>query len=154
MVYSPQLNKEQEKRRRRQKMTKTKKISLFIILLLSITGLYLWNHCLYYRYSPIGKASWYGGKFHGRITANGEIYDMNKLTAAHRYLPFGTKVAVTNFDNNKTVIVRINDRGPYISGRIIDLSRKAAQKLKMVKKGVSLVKIAIIPPDRSRTPSN
>ncbi len=131
-------------------MTKIKKISLSFVLLLGLLYLYSWGYSIYHRYSPIGKASWYGGKFHGKVTANGEIYDMNELTAAHRYLPFGTKVKVTDLENDKTVIVRINDRGPYISGRIIDLSRKAAQKLKMVKKGISLVKITIIPP----TPSN
>lgn len=74
-----------------------------------------------------GVASWYGGYFHGRLTANGERYNMNELTAAHRTLPFGTQVRVTNLRNNKSVTVRINDRGPYSKGRVIDLSRKANQ---------------------------
>lgn len=74
-----------------------------------------------------GVASWYGGYFHGRLTANGERYNMNELTAAHRTLPFGTQVRVTNLRNNKSVNVRINDRGPYSKGRVIDLSRKANQ---------------------------
>lgn len=77
----------------------------------------------------VGIASWYGKKFHGRTTANGEKYDMYKLTAAHRKLPFNTLVTVTNLSNNKQVQVRINDRGPYIKGRIIDLSYGAKEKL-------------------------
>lgn len=76
-----------------------------------------------------GVASWYGGYFHGRLTANGERYNMNELTAAHRTLPFGTQVRVTNLRNNKSVTVRINDRGPYSKGRVIDLSRKANQMI-------------------------
>lgn len=72
-------------------------------------------------------ASWYGGKFHGRTTASGEIYNMYSLTAAHKTMKFGTKVKVTNLSNNKSVIVRINDRGPFIKGRVIDLSKKANQ---------------------------
>lgn len=74
-------------------------------------------------------ASWYGGKFHGRLTASGEKYDKWAMTAAHKTLPFGTMVRVTNTVNNKTAIVRINDRGPFIKGRVIDLSQKANQKL-------------------------
>lgn len=75
------------------------------------------------------KASWYGGKFHGRLTASGERYNMHALTAAHKTLPFGTKVKVTNLRNNKSVVVRINDRGPFIKGRVIDLSKTANQKI-------------------------
>ena len=76
-----------------------------------------------------GSASWYGDKFHNRLTANGERYNMNAMTAAHRTLPFGTMVLVKNTATGEMVTVRINDRGPYIKGRIIDLSRAAAQKL-------------------------
>ncbi|MFB2537812.1 MULTISPECIES: septal ring lytic transglycosylase RlpA family protein [unclassified Acinetobacter] len=76
-----------------------------------------------------GTASWYGGRFHGRLTANGERYNMNELTAAHRTLPFGTLVRVTNLRNNQSVNVRINDRGPFSKGRVIDLSRKANQMI-------------------------
>ena len=74
-------------------------------------------------------ASWYGGKFHGRTTASGEKYDKWAMTAAHKTLPFGTMVRVTNIVNNKSAVVRINDRGPFIKGRVIDLSQKANQKL-------------------------
>lgn len=74
-------------------------------------------------------ASWYGGKFHGRLTASGEKYDKWAMTAAHKTLPFGTMVRVTNIVNNKSAVVRINDRGPFIKGRVIDLSQKANQKL-------------------------
>ncbi len=80
-------------------------------------------------YDETGIASWYGDFFHGRRTANGEIYDMNALTAAHPTLPMPTYATVTNLANNRTVVVRINDRGPYHDGRIIDLSHKAAELL-------------------------
>lgn len=88
-----------------------------------------------------GIASWYGPNFHGNLTANGEIYDMYKITAAHKSLPFGTLVKVKNLENDKTLIVRINDRGPFIDGRIIDLSYKAAQLLDI---GIAKVNIAIV----------
>lgn len=91
-----------------------------------------------------GAASWYGGQFHGRTTANGERYDMNGLTAAHRSLPFGTKVRVTNQKNGKSVVVRINDRGPYVGKRVIDLSRGAAQKVSMLGSGVAPVRLEVI----------
>ena len=91
-----------------------------------------------------GSASWYGGQFHGRKTANGERFNMHELTAAHRSLPFGTKVRVTNQKNGKSVVVRINDRGPYAGGRVIDLSRGAAQALSMVGAGVAPVKLQVL----------
>jgi rare lipoprotein A len=91
-----------------------------------------------------GPASWYGGYFHGRTTANGERYDMNGLTAAHRSLPFGTKVRVTNLKNGRSVTVRINDRGPYVGKRIIDLSRGAAQAVNMIRAGVALVRLEVL----------
>ncbi|WP_373522028.1 septal ring lytic transglycosylase RlpA family protein [Aquiflexum sp.] len=88
-----------------------------------------------------GKASFYHDKFHGRQTANGEIYRKGKLTAAHKTLPFGTKVKVTNLQNGKKVKVRINDRGPFVGGRIIDLSKKAARRIDILNVGVSPVEI-------------
>jgi rare lipoprotein A len=91
-----------------------------------------------------GVASWYGGKFHGRKTANGERYDMHKLTAAHKTLPFGTKVRVTNSRNGKSVVVRINDRGPFVGSRVIDLSRGAASAVGMIDTGVARVKLEIL----------
>jgi len=91
-----------------------------------------------------GEASWYGGKFQGRLTANGERFDTNMLTAAHKTLPFNTIVEVKNLGNDKIVHVRINDRGPFVEGRIIDLSRAAASRLDMVGKGVANVEIRII----------
>ena len=87
------------------------------------------------------KASWYGPKFHGKLTANGEIYDQMALTAAHKSLKFGTLLKVTNPKNGKSVIVRINDRGPYVGDRELDLSKGAAMKLGLIKKGVARVKI-------------
>ena len=91
--------------------------------------------------SEKGKASFYADFFQGRQTSNGETFKHRKLTAAHRSLPFGTKVKVKNLKNGKTVKVRINDRGPFVDGRIIDLSRKAARKLGMVNDGVVPVEI-------------
>jgi rare lipoprotein A len=92
----------------------------------------------------LGNASWYGGAFHGRRTANGERFDMHAMTAAHKSLPFGTEVRVTNRENGKAVIVRINDRGPYVAKRIIDLSREAAAAIGMIEDGVVLVKIEVL----------
>ncbi|MCH5715389.1 septal ring lytic transglycosylase RlpA family protein [Niabella hibiscisoli] len=88
-----------------------------------------------------GKASFYADKFVGRKTASGTVFKQNKLTAAHKTLPFGTRVKVKNQANGKTVKVLINDRGPFVQGRIIDLSKKAAQRLDMVNAGVSTVTI-------------
>ena len=87
------------------------------------------------------KASWYGPKFHGKLTANGEIYDQMGFTAAHKSFPFGTLLKLTNPGNNKSIIVRINDRGPYIKGRQIDLSKKAAMELGTFHKGVVKLKV-------------
>ena len=93
-----------------------------------------------------GYASWYGKQFHGRKTANGEVYDMDAMTAAHKELPFNTRVRVVNVKTGKSVVVRINDRGPYIEGRIIDLSRRAAGKLGMFFSGTTMVRVEILPP--------
>jgi rare lipoprotein A len=91
-----------------------------------------------------GSASWYGSKFHGRRTANGERFDMNQMTAAHRSLPFGTKVRVINQRNGRSVVVRINDRGPFSGRRVIDLSRGAASAIGMVNSGVAPVKLEVL----------
>jgi len=87
------------------------------------------------------KASWYGPRFHGRLTANGEIYDQMGYTAAHKNLPFGTLLKLTNTKTNKSVVVRINDRGPYIPGRKIDLSKKVAMELGAFQHGVVKLKV-------------
>jgi rare lipoprotein A len=92
-----------------------------------------------------GKASWYGGKFHNGPTASGETYNKRSMTAAHRSLPFGTRVRVTNLKNGRSVIVRINNRGPYAKGRIIDLSEAAAEKLDMIEAGVVPVRLERLP---------
>ena len=88
-----------------------------------------------------GPASWYGNPFHGRKTANGETYDMNEMTAAHKELPLGTRVEVTNLSNGRKVVVRINDRGPFHGNRVLDLSRAAAQELGTLNAGVAQVQI-------------
>ncbi|MET0514678.1 MAG: septal ring lytic transglycosylase RlpA family protein [Nitrospiraceae bacterium] len=91
-----------------------------------------------------GVASWYGKEFHGRVAANGEIFDMTALTAAHRKLPLGSLVRVVNLANGKQVHVRINDRGPYVIGRMLDLSHAAAAELGMVEAGTSVVHLEVI----------
>ena len=96
------------------------------------------------RSAETGLASWYGHPYHGRAASNGEIYDMEKLTAAHRTLPFGTWVHVTNLANNKSVDVRIIDRGPFIDGRIIDLSHAAAQAIELIGPGIAQVRLDIL----------
>lgn len=92
----------------------------------------------------VGEASYYAEKFHGRTTANGEIFDMYKLTAAHRSLPFNSIIEVTNQLNGRSVIVRVNDRGPFKKGRILDLSYAAAKSLDMISTGVASVEIKIL----------
>jgi rare lipoprotein A len=94
-----------------------------------------------------GTASWYGEQFHGRLTASGKVYDQHKLTAAHRLLPLGSRVRVMNALNGRQVEVLINDRGPYIDGRIIDLSHGAAEQLGMIESGTSPVTIVVLPED-------
>lgn len=91
-----------------------------------------------------GEASWYGGKFHGQMTASGEMYDMYEFTAAHKTLPFHTVVRVVHPRTRKSVVVRINDRGPYVDGRIIDLSFAAASDLGLVRHGVLPVRLEIL----------
>ena len=92
----------------------------------------------------IGIASYYGSKFHKKRTANGEIFNMYKVSAAHKTLPLGTKVRVINLKNGKSLTMRINDRGPFAKGRIIDLSYKAAQKLGFVNQGTTKVRIEVL----------
>ena len=99
-----------------------------------------------------GIASWYGTKFHGRRTSSGEIYDMYAMTAAHKNLPLPTYVQVTNLDNGKQVVVKVNDRGPFVDGRIIDLSYSAATKIDMLRKGTARVEIRVLTPGESVPP--
>lgn len=91
-----------------------------------------------------GLASWYGMDFHGKLTSNKEVYDMYDMTAAHKTLPFGTYVMVTNLNNGKSAVVRINDRGPFVKGRVIDLSYAAAKMLDLVGPGVAPVRIEVL----------
>jgi len=102
-----------------------------------------------YDYVETGIASWYGPKFHRRPTANGEIFDMNKISAAHRTLPLPSIVRVTNLENGRSLMVRVNDRGPFAHGRIIDVSRRSAQLLGFMRKGTARVRVEVVP-DASR----
>ena len=112
-------------------------------------------------YKEKGVASWYGKKFHGNLTSSREVYDMHQMTAAHKTLPLPTYVRVTNLSNNRSIIVRVNDRGPFVNNRIIDLSYAAARKLDMVTSGTGLVEVEAITfepgepdrPTRTVTPS-
>lgn len=106
---------------------------LSLLLLLTSCGKYI---------TETGKASYYADKYDGRKTSSGEIFRQNQLTAAHPSLPFGTIVTVKNLSNGKTVNVRINDRGPFVRGRIIDVSRRAAGDIDMIRQGVAKVKIS------------
>jgi rare lipoprotein A len=111
---------------------------------------YVINNITYYPipdaagYAENGVASWYGADFHGRSTSNGERYDMYAMTAAHKTLPMNTMLLVKNMNNGKEIIVRVNDRGPFVQGRVIDLSYTAAQKLNIVKPGTSRVKLVAL----------
>jgi len=96
-------------------------------------------------FAETGVASWYGEPFHGRKTANGETFDMREMSAAHKSLPFGTLVRVTNLDDGRSVVVRINDRGPFIAGRIIDLSKAAAATIGLDRSGTARVEIRAVP---------
>lgn len=98
-----------------------------------------------------GKASYYADKFHGRKTANGERLDQGELTAAHPSLPMGSRLEVTNLHNGKTVVVRVNDRGPFTGGRILDLTREAAERLDMVRRGVARVSVRVLGADQPAT---
>lgn len=95
-------------------------------------------------YDETGIASWYGEPFHGRKTANGETYDMNALTAAHKTLPMPVQVKVTNLENGRSLVLRVNDRGPFVAGRIIDVSRRAAQLLDFQAQGTARVRVQIV----------
>lgn len=105
-----------------------------------------------YAQEQTGLASFYGGQFHGRPTASGEIYDMEKMTAAHRTLPFGTMIRVTNLSNGKSVEVKVNDRGPFIDNRIVDLSFGAAKLIEMINDGVIEVSLEVIQKDLAPKP--
>ncbi len=102
-----------------------------------------------YEYDETGIASWYGPNFHGKPTANGEVFDMNEVTAAHKTLPLPSRARITNLENGRSIIVRINDRGPFVNGRVLDASRKSAQMLGFEKQGTAKVRVEILA-DESR----
>ena len=124
-----------------------KKSLLFLALILGVlaSGVFASNSVTLYKNSAV--ASYYAEKYHGRKTSNGEVFNMYDLTAAHKSLPFNTKVKVTNLSNGKSVVVRINDRGPFVKGREIDLSKAAAVKIGMIKSGTAKVSLEIVGSD-------
>lgn len=95
-------------------------------------------------FTEVGVASWYGPGFHGKKTANGERYNQNAMTAAHKLLPFNTDIRVTNLDNGRSTVVRINDRGPFVANRVIDLSRRAAEQIDMIGSGTARVRLEAV----------
>lgn len=101
-------------------------------------------------YDETGLASWYGDPFHGRQTASGEVYDMNALTAAHKTLPLPSTVRVTNLENGRTLLLTVNDRGPFVNGRIIDISRRGSQLLGFHASGIAKVRVQVVPDGRPR----
>ncbi|MCC5926583.1 MAG: septal ring lytic transglycosylase RlpA family protein [Bacteroidetes bacterium] len=123
-------------------MTRSAASRFFLI----VFAFFLVSGCAASRGSIIdtGVASWYGPGFHGKTTANGETYDQNAMTAAHRTLPFNTVVRVVNLDNGKSVTVRINDRGPFVDNRVIDLSYAAAREIDMVNSGLARVRLQLV----------
>lgn len=104
----------------------------------------VFSHQGFAQATETGLASFYNDTFEGKTTANGEVYKRNKMTAAHRTLPFNTKIKVTNLANKKSVIVRVNDRGPFVKDRIVDLSKEAAVKLDFIDKGVTKVSLVVL----------
>ena len=120
-----------------------KEWTLYLLASVALVGLALF-YSLFGPYYEVGIASWYGPGFDGNYTASGEIYDMNGISAAHKTLPFGTIVRVVDLETGRSVIVRINDRGPFIEGRIIDLSKGAAEKLGIIDKGIARVGLRIL----------
>jgi len=140
----------------------SRSFSCFTLHIYLFTGLLLMGGCVAHDKnlpslnngnSQFGMASWYGPSFHGKLSASGEPYDMWALTAAHRTLPFGTWVEVTRVETGKRVTVRINDRGPFIKDRIIDLSYGAARELAMIGKGTADVRLTIVSPPNASVPS-
>jgi len=97
-----------------------------------------------YGYRETGIASWYGPKFDGNLTANGELFNQYEVSAAHRTLPMPSMVRVTNLENGRSIVVRVNDRGPFVRGRVVDVSRKAAQSLGMIGSGTASVRVSVV----------
>ena len=141
----------------KQHITRMVVLSVFISIFLALPAKVLFAKEAFSHHSraaytkPItGTASYYGEKFQGKRTASGEIFNKNAMTAAHRSLPFGTKVKVTNLRNGKTVLVKINDRGPHVPGRMIDLSQAAAKKIGLSHAGTVRVKLQVLKKTKSK----
>jgi rare lipoprotein A len=134
-------------------MINNRKCYILTVIILLLIGI---NQPIFAQNQDIqtGEASWYGSKYHGRKTSSGERYNKNDMTAAHKTLPFGTKVKVTNLDNDEFVILRINDRGPFVGDRIIDVSEVAARKLEFHGQGIGTVKVEVLELPGNYNPKN
>ncbi|GAB3202933.1 rare lipoprotein A [Pontibacter aydingkolensis] len=134
-------------------MINNRKCYLFTVIILLFIGI---HQPIFAQTQDIqtGEASWYGSKYHGRKTSSGERYNKNDMTAAHKTLPFGTKVKVTNLKNDEFVILRINDRGPFVGDRIIDVSEVAAKKLAFRGQGIVTVKVEVLELPGDYNPQN
>lgn len=117
------------------------RLKIFLVPIFSVLFISCNDNEVLYNYVEEGKASYYANLFIGRPTANGEAFSQDSMSAAHKFLPFGTKVKVTNIDNGKTIDVVINDRGPFVRNRIIDLSRRGADSLDFLQKGIAKVQL-------------
>lgn len=129
------------KSEKKSKMKSVFTILLFISLMI-LGGAAIYNDD--YKEIGSGKASWYGDKFHGRLTASGNVYNMHELTAAHKTLAFGTKVKITNKNNGKSVVVEVNDRGPFVKSRDFDLSRAAFAEIGNIHQGIMHIEYEIL----------
>jgi len=119
-------------------LTREALIAAALVVLVTVGIVQAWG------YDQVGVASWYGPGFHGQRTSSGEVYDMHEMTAAHKSLPFGTVVKVVDLESGNSVVVRITDRGPFIPGRIIDLSKRAAQELGIIDTGTARVGLKVL----------
>jgi len=124
-----------------------------IVLVLILSFFFSLSSDSFENFPEYGNASWYGGPLHGRKTASGERFDMHSFTGAHKKLPFGTIIRVTNLRNGKEVFIRVNDRGPFVKGRIVDLSRAAAKAIDFTNKGVIRVRIDVVSLPQNSTSS-
>jgi rare lipoprotein A len=148
MIYKISPHPSLPKRGKSSPFGKGGRRGIWVFLLLSCS-IFVFTSCATPRYEPYGVASWYGPDFHGRPTSSGEIFNMYDYTCAHKEYPFGTRLKVTNISTNKSVYCLVNDRGPFVDGRVIDLSYAAAKEIGLIEQGTSQVRIEYMGRDNS-----